>query len=202
MTRLKQAFNYILLAPVVLPLIYISGVVYPYITPKTFLLQGLGIVTLAVFSYLSLKGHPFFYGRLRAKVTWIPALLLIVAYITSFFGIDFYHSFWGLFGRGDGLLTLTVITTFFYLILISADRAFFERFVKVVSIVAGIVAAIAVLQWITTILGDKAWFLPPVSGRIGSTFGNAAFLAGYLGMAFFIILYALRDAAGAWRRIF
>ena len=200
--RLAKVFPYLLLAPAVLPLIYVSGLVYPYVTTKTFLLQSIGIVALAVFAYLAFVGRPFFYGRLRAPATWIPALLLIVAYLTSFFGIDFYYSFWGLFDRGDGLLTLTVITIFFYLILLFADRAFLERLVKIIAIVAGIVAAIAVLQWTTTILGDRAWFLPPVTGRIGSTLGNAAFLAGYLGMAFFIILVVMRDAVGTWRRIY
>lgn len=201
MIRVRQAFSFLLLVPAALPLVYIGGIIYPYITPKTFLLQGSGILALALFSYLALKGQSFFYGRLRAPATWIPALLLIVAYIASFLGIDFYRSFWGLFDRGDGLLTLSVITAFFYLILLFADRAFLERLAKVIVVVAGIVASIAVLQWATTLLGEKAWFLPPVSGRIGSTLGNAAFLAGYLGMSLFVVLVVLRDSNDVWRRI-
>ncbi len=191
-----------LLAPAVLPLVYIGGILYPYVAPKTFLLQGFGILALAIFTYLKLIGEPFFYGRLKTPATWIPALLLLVAYVTSFFGFDFYHSFWGIFERGDGLLTSTVVTIFFYLIVLSADRAFLERFAKTVAVVAGLVAAIAVLQWITAAVGGRAWFLPPVTGRIGSTFGNAAFLAGYLGMSFFIILIVLRDSQGLWRRLY
>jgi len=198
----RRVLTFLLLIPAALPLVYISGVVYPYIAPKTFLLQGSGMLALAVFAYLALAGESFFYRRLRAPATWIPALLLLTAYLASLVGIDFYRSFWGLFDRGDGLLTLSVITGFFYLILISADRPFLERLVKVIAVVAGLVAAIAVLQWATTMLGDKAWFLPPVTGRIGSTLGNAAFLAGYLGMSLFVILIVLRDASGLWRRIY
>ena len=200
--RLARTFPYLLIAPAVLPLVYVSGLVYPYVTPKTFLLQGIGIIALAVLAYLALSGRPFYYERLRNWFTWIPIALLTVAYVTSYFGIDFYRSFWGLFDRGDGLLTLTVITTFFYLILISADRQLLERLVKTVATVAGIVAAIAVLQWVTAAFGGKPWFLPPTTGRIGSTFGNAAFLAGYLGMALFVILFAIRDAIGAWRSFY
>lgn len=199
--RLQQTLSLLLVAPAVLPLVYIGGIIYPYITPKTFLLQSFGILALALFAYLALNGRPFFYERLRAKVVWIPALLLIVAYVTSFFGIDFYHSFWGLFARGDGLLTLTVITTFFYLILLSADRVFLEYLIKTITVVAGIVATIAVLQWITAVLGGRVAFLPPVTGRIGSTIGNAAFLAGYLGMALFVMFVLLRDSSELWRRI-
>lgn len=200
--RLAKAFPYLLIAPAVLPLVYVSGLVFPYIAVKIFLLWGFGIIATAVFIYLALIGQPFFYQRLRNIISLIPLALLAVEYITSYVGIGFYHSFWGLFERGDGLLTSTVITIFFYLILLSADRAFLERLVKVVAIVAGIVAGIAVLQWMTTMFGEKAWFLPPTSGRIGSTFGNAAFLAGYLGMSLFVILLVLRDAVGMWRRIY
>ena len=200
--RLIKVFPYLLIAPAVLPLVYVSGLVFPYIAIKVFLLWGLGITASAVFVYLALLGQPFFYKRLLVPVVWIPVGLLIIEYVTSFFGVDFYRSFWGLFSRGDGLLTSTVITVFFYLILICADRKLSERLVKVVAVVAGIVAAIAVLQWVTTLFSGEAWFLPPVNGRIGSTFGNAAFLAGYLGMSLFVILVVLRDAHGTWRRIY
>lgn len=200
--RLAKIFSYILIAPAILPLVYVSGLVFPYISVKIFLLWGFGIVACSIFVFLAFSGHPFFYQRLRGSFAWIPSALLVVAYSASIFGIDFYHSFWGLFERGDGLLTLTIITAFFYLILISADTLFFERLTKTVAVVAGFVAIIAVLQWVTTMFGGEAWFLPPVSGRIGGTFGNAAFLAGYLGMAFFVILLALRNVSGNWRRMF
>lgn len=201
MMRLRQTLSLLLLLPAVVPLIYVSGVLYPYIVPKMLLLQGGGILALALFAFLALSGQPFFYARLRAWVTWIPGLLLGVAYLTSFVGIGFYHSFWGLFERGDGLLTLTIITGFFYLMLLCADRAFLDRISKVIVVVAGLVAAIALLQWVTTLSGERAAFLPPVTGRIGGTLGNAAFLAGYLGMALFIALALLRDPKALWRRI-
>jgi O-antigen ligase len=215
--RIEKVFPYLLLAPAVLPLVYVSGLVYPYIAIKIFLLWGLGIVASAIFVFLALSGTPFYYQRLRSAFSLIPLTLLVVEYVTSYFGVDFYRSFWGLFARGDGLLTSTIITIFFYLILISAptpsgvgsptsdvgaDRKLLERLVKVVAVVAGIVAAIAVLQWVTTMFGGKAWFLPPVTGRIGSTFGNAAFLAGYLGMSLFVIFLVLRDSIGVWRRVY
>jgi len=199
---LKRAFPYLLLAPSIVPLVYVSGLVFPYVSMKTFSLWTLGILATATFVFLALTGQPFFYRRLRHPASWIPLALLAVEYLASAFGIGFYHSFWGLFERGDGLLTSTIITLFFYLILVYADRVFFERLVRVVATVAGIVAVIAVLQWATASFGEKAWFLPPVSGRIGSTFGNAAFLAAYLGMAFFVTVAALRDARGVWHRVY
>ena len=200
--KIARIFPYFLIAPAVLPLVYVSGLVYPYVTTKTFLLQGIGIIAVAAFAYLALSGRPFFYQRLRDPISWIPSALLAVAYTASLGGLDFYRSFWGLFDRGDGLLTLTIITAFFYLVLIFADDIFLERLIKTIATVAGIVAVIAVLQWIETVFGAESSFLPPITGRIGSTFGNAAFLAGYLGMAFFVILIAWKDSIGVWRRIY
>lgn len=201
-TRLRRLFPYILLAPAVLPLVYVGGVLYPYISPKIFLLQGLGILALAVFAYLALAGQEFYYARLRAPAAWIPAALLFIEYAASLFGMGFFTSFWGLPSRGDGLLTSSVITAFFYLILLVADRAFLERLAKLVALTAGVVASIAVLQWAAALFGGQARFLPPVTGRIGSTLGNAAFLAGYLGMAFFVILIVRNGSSGLSRRMY
>src|SRR3989344_7961976 len=103
--RLARTFPYLLIAPAVLPLVYVSGLVYPYVAPKTFLLQSIGIVALAVFAYLALSGRQFFYDRLRNWFTWIPIALLTVAYVTSYFGVDFYRRFWVLFTLGQSLLT-------------------------------------------------------------------------------------------------
>src|SRR3989344_5219351 len=96
-------FPWLLLAPAVLPLIYVDGLLYPYVAPKTLLFRALGIIVLAAFTYLALSGREFYWSRLRQRLAWIPAALLFVAYATSLLGVDFYHSFWSVYDRGDGL---------------------------------------------------------------------------------------------------
>src|SRR3989344_1403331 len=119
---IARAFPWILLAPTVLPLLYIEGLLYPFVAPKTLLFRALAIVAAAAFAYLALSGGRFYWTRLRQWTSWIPGTLLAVAYATSLVGIDFYHSFWSIYDRGDGLLTLTAAPLFFYLILLYADR--------------------------------------------------------------------------------
>lgn len=136
----EKAFPYLLLAPALLPLLYIDGLLYPYLTPKTILLRAFGIVLAAAFAFLLLAGREFFWARLKQKVTWIPGALLLVAYGTSLIGVDFYHSFWSIFDRGDGLLTLSVIVAYFYAVLLFAERGFFERLAKVAAWVGSLVA--------------------------------------------------------------
>src|SRR3989344_1708661 len=115
---IARAFPWILLAPTVLPLLYIEGLLYPFVAPKTLLFRALAIVAAAAFAYLAFSGHRFHWARLRHLVSWIPGLLLAVLYATSLIGVDFYHSFWSIYDRGDGLLTLTAAVSFFYLVLL------------------------------------------------------------------------------------
>ncbi|OGG72551.1 hypothetical protein A3A38_02265 [Candidatus Kaiserbacteria bacterium RIFCSPLOWO2_01_FULL_53_17] len=197
----EKVFGYLLLAPALLPLLYLNGFLYPYVAPKTFLLRGLGIVLAAAFVFLVLSRREFYWERLRARVTWIPAALLLVAYLTSTLGVDFYHSFWSIYDRGDGLLTLTVIALYFYAILLFADRDFLERLMRLVAWTASFVALYVVLQWLQSVSGFDIPLIEDPRGRFGGTLGNAAFLAAYLGMTFFVTLIAAPTLRGKWRTI-
>ncbi len=187
MTWLRKAFPWLLAAPVILPLVIWGGLIYPYLVPKVLLFYALALLSLAAFGLLVAYGEPFYWGRVRHWTAWIPGLLLALAYVASYFGIGFYHSFWSIFARGDGLLMLTCVVTYFYLILMSATRAFFERFVYAIGAVGTAVAVYGIGEWLVS------------GGRIGSLLGNAAFFAGYLGIALYATLSAARIAGRSWR---
>lgn len=197
--RLSKVYTWVLLLPAFLPLLVIDAVVYPMVTPKTLVLRALGIVAFAIFIYLAAAGRAFYVERLKYWGTWVPGTLLVVAYTASMFSLDFYHGFWSTLERGDGLFTLTVIVEYFYLILISADRAFTKRFISIVSWVGIAVAGIAVLQWLQEVGDIDLPLIPEPNGRIGGTLGNAAYLAGYLGVVLFVTLIYLRGLSGSWR---
>lgn len=197
---LERFFSYLLLLPALLPLVFFDGFLYPYLTPKTLLFRGIGVLAAASFAVLALSGRSFYVERLKNWVTWIPAALLALAYTASLFGIDFYHSFWSIFDRGDGLLTLTTAVAFFYILLLYADEAFFNRLLKWVVAVASLVAAFGVLQWIQAGSGMNIPLVPEPNGRVGSTLGNAAFMASFLGMTFFLTLLIIPSLRGKWVR--
>lgn len=188
--RIYRVFIVFLLAPIIAPMLYVGGMLYPYVTPKTLLLRGLAVILAALFTYLVIAGRAFFWQRLKYFQTWIPGILLFVAYATSLLGIDFYHSFWSTFDRGDGLLTLTACVTFFYLVVLSADGSFLSKLYKGVAWVGSAAALYGIVQWVQTTSGVDMPLIAEQSGRIGGTFGNAAFLASYLGMVFFATLAA------------
>lgn len=190
-----KLYEWILLLPALLPLLYIEGMMYPLMAPKTLALRAVGIVAVSLFTYLALSGKPFFWNRLRAWETWIPAVLLAVAYIASLAGIDFYHSFWSTFERGDGLLTLSVCVGYFYLILVSVDASWLRRLLTAVAWIGSIAALYLVPQWL------DVPFLARSSGRFGGTLGNAAFLSSYLGLALFATLAIARESKKVVRRV-
>ncbi len=196
---ISRILPYLLLFPALLPLVYIDGLLYPYLAPKTILFRADWLLAMAAFVILALSGQSFYFDRLKNWVTWIPGGLLAIAYISSLFGIDFYHSFWSIFDRGDGLLTLTAIVGFFYLWLLSAHTKLVNQLFKVTAWVASAVALIGALQWLQQASGTNFPLIPDVDGRIGSTMGNAAFLASYLGLAFFVTMLYAKDLRGNWR---
>ena len=191
--------------PAVLPVIYVDGILYPYVAPKTLLLRAFSLIACAIFIFLVFSGERFYpvrnntayhagisngiyWERIRSKISWIPAALLAVAFLTSALGKDFYRSFWSTFERGDGLLMLAVIILFFYLILLYADKKFLVNLFKITALIGTLAASYAFLQWIQAGTGIDIPLIEEPRGRFGGTFGNAAFLAGYLGMTLFSAL--------------
>lgn len=197
----SKALSFLLLAPAVLPLVYFGGLLYPHTTPKTLILRGLGVVLTAAILFLILSRKEMYWGRLREKQVWVPGALLFFTFATSLFGVDFYHSFWSIFERGDGILTLTVVVLYFYTTLLVAREDFLERLCKVVAWTASLVALYTILQWMQ---GESGWNIPIIAepqGRYGGTLGNAAFLAAYLGVTFFVTLIAAPLYRGRMRPI-
>ncbi len=185
MRLLERYFPWLLFVPAVVPLVFWQGMMYPLVTLKTVLLRGSIILALAGGVYLVGQNVPFYYGRLKHPSTWIPGLLLVLAYGASLAGIDFAHSFWSTFERGDGLLTLTACVASFYLLLLSAESGWLERLFRIVAWVGTVSAGYLMVQWVVATYGLSLPFIVPASGRLGGAMGNAAFLASYLGMSFF-----------------
>lgn len=187
--RINALFGYLLLAPALLPLVHIPGFLYPYHYPKALAFRSLGVVVLAALVYLVLSGRELYFDRLRQKITWIPAALLAVEYLTSLAGLGFHQGFWSSFERGDGLLTHTAAVLFFYAVLLHADAQFLRRLAVVSMWIASLVSLYAIVQWLQGGI------------RPGSTVGNPAFMACHLAMTFFLTLWVGRQGSSSWRLI-
>src|SRR5579863_5406330 len=133
MSSLKKYLPYLILAPVVIPVIISGGLFYPYLVDKTFSFYALVLIALAALALVLSSGYELHTGRLKHWMTWIPGGLVVLAYIASIAGLNFYRSFWSVYARGDGLLMLTLSIVSFYLIVLVEDQQFLKRLLSAVA---------------------------------------------------------------------
>lgn len=186
--------HWALLAPGLIPLVYADIFFFPLVAPKAFFFRIAVTVALVAITLAALKGKELFWSRLKTWWAWIPGALLLVAYTTSLFGVDFYHSFWSLFDRSEGLVALTYIVAYTYLLLLSVTKDFMRKYFMLVAGVGSVVGLYTIIQWVDTASGINIPLILNADGRIGATIGNAAFLAGYLGLSFFITLIVAQES--------
>lgn len=189
-----SAVRWMLILVAFVPLLYVTGVYYPFIVPKVIYfrtLVELVFATLAV--YAVYKRSDLNLAILKNKITWLPAGFLVASYLSSFFGIDFYHSFWSTFERMDGLFTLTHMVAYFYMLLVVFREKDWRLFFFTNAVVGSLVALYAFGQHF-----GVAWFLDMADPRVKGTIGNPAFLASYLAITVFFAVELARKAKGTF----
>lgn len=174
--------KYILLAAVFTPLIYIPGFYFPFIVPKVIFFRVLVELAFVLFLILlARRAAPVQIGIFKNIYSWLPACLLLISAVASFFGIDPAHSFWSSFARMDGILTLLHVIIYTYLIGLIFNGEDWEKFFRWNIWIGGVVALVAVGQWL-----NIPGLVHSGIGRVEGTIGNAAFLAGYLIFSLFL----------------
>ena len=168
----------------IVPVFFTAKLFFPYTSTKTFLFRTL--VEIAFVFWVPLI---IFFKEWRPKVNafvLLPAALLLSAAISSVFGLSFRSSFWSDLERMMGFLTYAHLFVF-YLILISVfrDEREWKKLFTLSLAVSLIISVFGIWQKFTNDLG-----------RIESTYGNAAFLASYLLINFFLAFYLLARKKG------
>lgn len=184
---LWNSIRWLLILVALVPLLYVSGMYYPFVVPKVVYFRTLVEFSVALLViYAIYRRNDINFKILKNKVTWLPAVFLGVSYVSSYFGVDFYHSFWSSFERMDGLFTLTHMVAYFYLLLFVFREKDWKLFFTANAIIGFLVALYAVGQHF-----GFAWFLDKADPRVKGTIGNPAFLASYLAItAFFVFDFA------------
>lgn len=164
-----------LYATALTPLVYLGNFFYPFITIKAFYFRGLVALALTLFLFLvATRALSINTSLLKKKLVWLPGIFLVASYVSSFFGLDFLQSFWSEYSRSEGLLTLTHLVVYFYLLVLSFGERQWTSFLKIISVISIIVSLSAIFEFFGWVA-----FGPEV-GRAGGTINNASFLAAYL----------------------
>ncbi len=174
------------------PLVAVPSLFFPFITGKAFFFRFFVELAVAAWCILICIRRDL---RPRRSAVGIAALsFLLVIFVASVFGADFYHSFWSNFERMEGLATLLHIAGFFVVLAsVFQHKKEWFYFGNISLGVSFAVAFYAFLQWrgIAPIIGEA---------RIYSTLGNSIYLAVYLMFHFFITAIFALSVRASWAR--
>jgi len=182
--KLEKYTRILLYAVPFLALIFIEGFYFPFIITRTVFFRL--IIQFGLSLYLLLLALNFKKYKPRFNLAFIlVGIFFLVELTAAIFGLDFYKSFWSDFERMEGVVSLIFLAGYLFLLQIflrdKKDWLYYIRLILIGSVLVSLYG-----------LAQKFSILPVFEagiGRVTSTIGNAAFLAGYLLLAFGLGVY-------------
>lgn len=178
------------------PLLVDNRFFFPFISTKVFLFRGIVEILALVYLFLNVLTDKF-----RPRFNWLLlllALFILVAAVASYFGPNFYQSFWGDIERGEGLiLWLHLLALMIILTGTLRSEPVWAGFLDVSVGVSILMSLFGLGQAL------KVSSLLATSGsRVDASLGNAAFFGAYLlfNIAFACYLFVYRKSH--WLRFY
>lgn len=170
------------------PFVINQSYFFPYVSPKTIFFR-IVVDVISIVYILLVVSSPRYRPKFSALTVSI-AIFLLVSVLTSLTGINFEKSFWGVFERMTGLLTLFHLFTFFIILSsVFKERKHWERMLTF-SILLGILVSFYALATRGT------------SAQSGGTIGNISFLAAYLLFDIFFAIILFFTKKGWWKVLY
>lgn len=180
------------------PLVVSSSLFFPFITGKAFAFRILVEALFAVWVVLALRRPEY-----RPSNTLFTAALvyfLIVMFLADAFGLNPLKSFWSNYERMEGYIALLHFSAFFLVAgSMFNEEAWWRRFFATSVGVSVVMSFYGMLQLAGKIAINQGGV------RLDGTFGNAAYLAAYALLHFFLALYLYvshRRGGGYGARVF
>ncbi|MEI6596880.1 MAG: O-antigen ligase family protein, partial [bacterium] len=190
--KLEKYTRILLYAVPFLALIFIEGFYFPFIITKTVFFRLLMQLGLSFYFLLLALNFKKYKPRFNLALILV-GIFFLVQLVAAIFGLDFYKSFWSSFERMEGVVSLIYLTIYLFLLQIflreKRDWLFYIRLILIGSVLVSLYG-----------LAQKFNILPVFEagiGRVTSTIGNAAFLAGYLLVAVGLGIYYYFNEARA-----
>lgn len=177
-------------------LVFPDSFIFPFIVPKILFFRSL--VLLMFFSYVALLIVSWKEYKPRISVIHWAVLLFFFSFaLSTFFGVDWYKSFWDNHERMLGLFTIAHYVLYYFVVssLVKEWRDI-QWLSRICLGVGGLVMLLGVWQRVV----DTEFLLNRGSGRVASTLGNAIYYSGY---GFFLLCFGaltcLKERVLAWK---
>ena len=181
----------------VVPLIVLSeSYIFPFIVPKIVLLRSIIIAMVVCYVSLLIVSWKEYAPRLT-MIHGAVMLFFFSFFISTFFGTDWYKSFWDNHERMLGLFTITHYILFYIVVSqVITEWKDIRYIARCVLALGGIVMIIGMWQRFV----DPEALLNRGSGRVASTLGNAIYYSGYgMFLFFFGLLIAYKEQIKEWK---
>lgn len=186
--KIDKWIRYLLSAAFFLPLLYTPGVLFPYQYGKVLLFEAFIGITMAIWLAYGRKERFSF-----SPVFWVFAAFLVVRLVTGFLGDNPEKSFWGDHIRMTG--NFTYLFFFFFFILLRENFRGNNKEFSLLSLIAATGALGALLAVFQRYLPAGKLVFGGSGDWLYGSFGNPAYLAGYLLLViFFTTLFAFRQS--------
>ncbi len=178
------------------PLIVIpSSFIFPFIVPKMVMFRSLVVAMLGGYALLCIINWKEYKPKFT-PINVVLAVYLLSFAVSTFVGVDPYHSFWDNHERMLGLFSLFHYIAFYYVCTALFKTWTDWKWALRIFLVAGsIVMLIGLMQ-----TQNPDLLLNQGGERVASTLGNPIYVGGYgLFLAFVAFLLFLKEKDSIWR---
>lgn len=198
--KLEFVIKLLIYACFFVPLIVIpSSFIFPFIVPKIVVMRSLIEVMLGAYVLLLVLDWKQ-YRPTVSLLTLAVLLFYVVSFgLSTFIGVDAYHSFWDNHERMLGFFTIMHYVVFYILCVKFLKNWTSWKWAMRFFLFAGsIVMFIGMLQ-----IGNPDLLLNQGGTRVASTLGNPIYVGGYgLFLTFLGTLLLLKDKNSIWKYIY
>lgn len=196
--NLETIAKYCLYASFFVPLaVFPSSFIFPFIVPKILLFRSLIMVSAGAYLLLCLIEPAKFRPRFT-PLTWAVLAFFLSFTISTFTGVDTYHSFWDNHERMLGLFTIIHYLLYYFIAsAIVTNWTEWKKALRVFLIAGSLVMLVGLIQVV-----NPNFLLNQGSERVIATLGNSIYVGGY-GLFLFFIGYLLfiKEQDTVWKVI-
>jgi O-antigen ligase len=198
--KLETLIKILIYTAFFVPLIVIpSSFIFPFIVPKIVILRTLIQIMLGAYVLLLIINWKEY------KPTYSPLTIAVFCFyilsfgLSTFFGVDAYHSFWDNHERMLGFFTIAHYFIFYLMCSKFIKNWTSWKWAMRIFLFAGLaVMFVGLLQ-----VGNPQLLLNQGSERVASTLGNPIYVGGYaLFLAFMAVLLILKDKNRIWKYVY
>ncbi|MFA5062296.1 MAG: O-antigen ligase family protein [Patescibacteria group bacterium] len=196
---IEKVVKYLIYLTFFVPLIVLpTSFIFPFIVPKILTFRSIVMVMLGCYVLLLLINWKEYKPRFSALNLALAAFFASFT-ISTFAGVDPYHSFWDNHERMLGLFTVFHYITYYFIcssVLKTWDN--WKNALRVFLFAGSAAMFVGILQ-----VFNPNLLLNGGSARVASTLGNSIYVGGYgLFLTFVAFLLIIKEKIAAWRWVY